>query len=123
MSIDRRKSARKDLNYPAVVVAGTERYRCRVADISAEGARIEIAIAPQLPPEVILCLSINGPPCRKGRVMWRTQDSIGLQWTERVSKATCVEQGCPFECRGAAVSRVILDDIADGALTGVTIIG
>lgn len=123
MSNDRRRSLRKDLNYPAFVVVGTERYRCMVADISAGGAHVKIGITGELPPEVLLCLSISGPPCRKGRVIWRTRDSIGLQWTGRVSKASCQEHGCPFECRSPAVSRVIIDDTQGGELTGATFSG
>lgn len=123
MSNDKRKSPRKDLNYPAFVVVGAERYRCLVADISASGARVEIAIADELPPEVLLCLSINGPPCRKGRVMWQRSGSVGLKWTARLSKATCREHACPFECHSPAVSRVFLDDVHDGLLTGTTFTG
>jgi hypothetical protein len=121
MSIDKRKSPRKELNYPAFVVVGAERFRCLVADVSEEGARVSLTLAVELPPEVILCLSANGPPCRKGRVMWRKIDSVGLQWTARVSKATCEEHSCPFECRSPALMRVIIDDTDDGLLTGTIV--
>ncbi|KAA5596742.1 PilZ domain-containing protein [Blastochloris sulfoviridis] len=110
MGTNRRTAIRRDLRYPADLIAGDTRSRCTVSDVSAGGASIETAAAPSLPDEVIICFSVTGPLCRVGRVIWRRESRVGLEWVRRISKETCGEQQCPVKCREPEAGEVTLVD-------------
>jgi hypothetical protein len=57
-----------------------------VHDVSAGGARLEIAKADQLPDAFMLMLTGSGGACRWCRAVWRSDDQIGVHF-ELMSRA------------------------------------
>jgi hypothetical protein len=84
MTADRRSSPRHALNRDALVCSreGKPIAPCHLCDVSAEGARLTMATPElaRLPDEFILVLAKRGKVHRRCRVVWRTDDEVGVQF-------------------------------------------
>lgn len=87
MSSEKRKSPRRSLKYRVQVDigGGSPPFNCQLADISATGARVVVAL-PRAPSssEILLLLGGSGAQ-RRCKVAWREGDEMGLEFVkERV---------------------------------------
>jgi hypothetical protein len=85
MTVDRRTSPRQSLNRDALVCSadGKPIAGCQLCDVSAVGARLALA-APELaklPDEFILVLAKRAKVHRRCRVVWRTAEEVGVQFS------------------------------------------
>jgi hypothetical protein len=58
---------------------------CRMIDVSRTGARIETKEALTLPDHVVLLLSHNGALRRQCLIVWRSANSIGVEFVPNVA--------------------------------------
>ena len=79
---EKRKNLRRTIDYPAFLDLGdgSPPRPCKLRDASAEGAQLSVADPKRLPDEFILALSFDGAARRRCRVMWRTDDQIGVEF-------------------------------------------
>jgi hypothetical protein len=84
--IEQRRSNRENVQMPAWIElsAGSEATYCTVLDMSAEGARIALPVAAELPEEFRLLFSRDGRDGRRCRLIWRLEDQIGVNYLEPV---------------------------------------
>ena len=74
---DRRRGARTDVDEPAYVSSRGSSTRCRVVNISAEGAAIEVPDAVFVPARFQL-MTENDRQVRDCRIVWIKQNRIGV---------------------------------------------
>jgi hypothetical protein len=79
MGIENRKSPRTVL-HPAQVADGTFIRDCILADISDSGAKLTIASPNEIPNDFTLLLSPSGSIRRRCRVVWRSDNQIGVEF-------------------------------------------
>lgn len=77
MSIEKRKSPRRDLGL-AAVVTWPRPVPCTIADVSATGARLTTDHMDLLPDQFDLAL--NADVMRKCQVVWRRQNQVGVKF-------------------------------------------
>ena len=79
---EKRKNLRRTFTYPAFLdfSDGLPPRPCKLRDASQEGAQLAVADPKSLPDEFILALSFDGAARRRCRVMWRTDDQVGVQF-------------------------------------------
>lgn len=84
MSADKRRAPRQDLQWEGLIIgsAGSIIGRCIVVNIAATGAKLALQDSADVPDIFVLLLSKNGEVRRQCEVMWRTADSIGVQFTQ-----------------------------------------
>lgn len=82
MSSDRRKDKRRDVAHGARIVCheGSGLQNCRMLDVSAFGAQLELEKALTLPDKFVLLLSHDGTLRRQCSVVWRTQNTVGVEF-------------------------------------------
>ena len=82
MSSNRRRSVRRTLGYGATIIAsdGAWARKCRVLDISQSGAKLALEDLSAFPRDFILMLSERGGPQRRCRLVWSTDDEIGVEF-------------------------------------------
>lgn len=82
MSSDRRKGKRRDVAHGARIVydEGSGLQNCRMLDVSAFGAQLELEEALTLPDKFVLLLSHDGTLRRQCLVVWRTQNTVGVKF-------------------------------------------
>ena len=82
MPIDQRKSRRHFVAHGARVVwdGGSSPQDCRMLDISAHGARLELETAATLPDKFMLLLSHDGGLRRQCSVIWRSENAVGIEF-------------------------------------------
>jgi hypothetical protein len=80
MRPDKRRSARKTLNWLCVIstVDGALVGQCTVRDVSMTGARITLDDSSLAPEQFVLRLTRNGAIWRKCRTIWRAPSNIGV---------------------------------------------
>jgi hypothetical protein len=80
--VEKRKNLRRTFTYPAFLDFGDglPPRPCKLRDASQEGAQLAVADPKSLPDEFILALSFDGAARRRCRVMWRTDDQVGVQF-------------------------------------------
>jgi len=80
MGSELRQSKRQRLTCGSTAVSldGKTRHACRLADISATGARLLVDDAQTLPDRFALMLSERGKVLRFCRVVWRKKKQIGV---------------------------------------------
>jgi hypothetical protein len=82
MRNDKRKAARRAIQYTAWIARkGQPLEGCVLADISDNGARLDVENPESIPDEFMLFLSNRGTPRRKCAVAWRTDTQIGVKFT------------------------------------------
>ena len=79
---DRRKGKRHNVAHGARIVCdgGTGLQNCRMLDVSAFGAQLELENALTLPNKFMLLLSHDGSLRRQCVVVWRTRDAVGIEF-------------------------------------------
>jgi hypothetical protein len=89
---ERRKNFRVEWNSPATIHdVDRELLRpCILANFSNTGARITGVRATTIPDEFVLCITLGRT--RKCRVIWRSDDALGVEFTDCVEMA---EDVCP----------------------------
>jgi len=82
MLTDRRKGRRRYVVHGARIVCdgGSGLQNCRMLDVSAFGAQLELENALTLPDKFVLLLSHDGRLRRQCLVVWRTQNAVGIQF-------------------------------------------
>jgi len=82
MSVNRRKSIRRQIGYGARIAAadGSWQRACRVLDVSATGARLALEEPAELPADFILALSAHGAATRRCRVVWKQGGEVGVRF-------------------------------------------
>ena len=81
MSIEQRQSPRQTVNRAAWVDTGAvgARRDCLLVDISETGARLQVDTSP-VPDTFQLLLSPGGEERRDCRVVWRSDNQLGVQF-------------------------------------------
>ncbi len=74
---ERRKAPRADVDEPAYVASGGASTRCRVVNISADGAAIEVP-DPAFIPDRFQLMTERDRVVRDCRVVWTRQNRIGV---------------------------------------------
>jgi PilZ domain len=87
MRRERRKNFRVDWNSPATIYDPERNLArpCILSNFSNGGAEITGVRANTIPDEFML--QITRDDGRKCRVLWRTNDTLGVEFTERVTSA------------------------------------
>jgi hypothetical protein len=80
MSSEKWKNARKTMHYGAWVHDGDAPRGCVVADISETGARLDVEEPEDVPECFTLFLGGHGQPRHYCRVVWRSDEQIGVQF-------------------------------------------
>ena len=76
---DRRKAKRlTHMQFASFIETEAKKCDCLVNEVSETGARIEVQEARALPDTFVLHLSGKIP--RRCRVIWRTDDAVGIVW-------------------------------------------
>lgn len=77
-----RKKPRRHFHYSAKILAGAKEppRSCTISDISHSGARLVLENDDKLPDRFILLLSRNGGTRRRCRLIWRTGQTIGVEF-------------------------------------------
>ena len=89
MTVDRRGSPRQALGRDVLVYTedGKPIGACQLCDVSASGARLSMAgrTMDKLPEEFILVLAKRAKVNRRCRVVWRSQDEVGVRFSIRAA--------------------------------------
>ena len=87
MTVDRRSSPRQALGRDVLVCSedGKPIGACHLCDVSATGARLSLAprVLAKLPEEFILVLAKRAKVRRRCRIVWRSQDEVGVRFSNR----------------------------------------
>jgi hypothetical protein len=77
-----RKKPRRHFHYSAKIITGPKdtQRSCTIADISHSGARLVLETEDVLPDSFILLLTRNGQTHRRCRLVWRTGQTIGVEF-------------------------------------------
>jgi hypothetical protein len=94
----KRQSVRTPVNMKAHLAVGERRIPCQVLIISDKGAFLKVKGIEQIPATFVICLTNFGPPCRKCKVVRRTDTGLGVEWTGRMTKADCTDGKCEVAC-------------------------
>lgn len=76
---ERRGSPRTNVQWPARLSFSGKSFDCTLRNISETGAAVSLAAAKSAPDMVTLVIT-GKPGQRLARVVWRTSDSLGLQF-------------------------------------------
>ncbi len=88
MTQEKRKARRRPLRHTAWVALGPgDLHDCKLSDISASGARIDVEESMTLPDHFMLFLTNNGATRRACRVAWRNEQQIGVKFEPRLGGA------------------------------------
>ncbi|HWN49943.1 MAG TPA: PilZ domain-containing protein [Xanthobacteraceae bacterium] len=84
MSNERRRNFRVEWNSPATIYdLGRDLVRpCILANFSNTGARITGVLASTIPDEFMLRITGGRRGTRKCRVLWRSNDTLGVEFTD-----------------------------------------
>jgi hypothetical protein len=87
-SPEKRKNLRRTITYPAFLDFGDGApvRECTLCDASQEGAQLAVADPNSLPDEFILALSSDGAARRRCRVVWRTDNQVGVEFLKDTTK-------------------------------------
>jgi hypothetical protein len=84
MTVERRRSPRQALGRDVFVCSadGKPIGACHLCDVSASGARISMAprLLAKLPDDFILVLAKRGKVHRHCRIVWRSDDEVGVRF-------------------------------------------
>jgi PilZ domain len=84
MSIDQRKSRRYSVDHGARIVwgDGSNPQHCRILDVSAHGAQLELKTTVTVPDKFTLLLSHDGGLRRECSVTWRSENAVGIEFSQ-----------------------------------------
>jgi len=80
MRVENRKLRRIPLQLPVTIDDGQggPLHNCTMIDVSDKGARLNIDTPEIIPDEFVVWMSPRGYPRRHCRVVWRTDNAIGV---------------------------------------------
>jgi len=83
MTFHMRQDVRNITNRAAWISAGDDLplLKCKLIDLSDSGAKLELEDIDGIPDEFSLWLSRRGHPRHSCRLVWRRQDTIGVQFS------------------------------------------
>ena len=87
MRRERRKSFRVEWHSPATIYQGILARPCIVSNFSNGGAKITGVRATTIPDEFALRITSHDSRIRKCRVLWRSDDTVRVEFTDRVTSA------------------------------------
>jgi hypothetical protein len=87
MRRERRKSFRVEWHSPATIYHGKMARPCIVSNFSNGGAKITGVMAATIPDEFALRLTSHDSRIRKCRVLWRSDDTLRVEFTDRITSA------------------------------------
>jgi hypothetical protein len=83
VSVERRKGARQSIDLFAFVrsIEGSKLLaRCKILDLSEEGARLRLDCPADVPQRFLLVMSTDGRAFRRCQVKWRSATEVGVQF-------------------------------------------
>lgn len=83
---DRRKHPRVEIDEPAYISAGGLSTRCRLLNVSSQGAAIEVP-SPDLVPSRFQLMTEKDRVIRPCRVIWIKQNRIGIAFDPPIAEA------------------------------------
>jgi hypothetical protein len=87
MLADKRKTPRRAIHYPALIVAGGMGARsCLLTNISETGARLRMPAGAELPDTFMLQLGDDRAPHRQCHVVWRRDGEAGIRFERPVRR-------------------------------------
>jgi len=88
LSSEKRKNLRRSISYPAFIDLGdgSPTIECTLCDASQEGALLSVAEPDGVPDQFILALSSDGAARRRCRVVWRTEEQVGVEFLKDLKK-------------------------------------
>jgi PilZ domain len=95
MGRERRKNFRVEWHSPATIY-DSERHLdhpCILSNFSNGGAEITGVRAATIPDEFMLQITRDDGRTRKCRVVWRTDDTLGVEFTDRLTNADAPNLG------------------------------
>jgi hypothetical protein len=87
MRRERRNHVRVEWNSPATIYDGQLPRCCIVSNFSNGGAKIVGVNATTIPDEFMLRITCHDSRIRKCRVLWRSDDTLRVEFTDRVTNA------------------------------------
>ena len=87
MRRERRKSFRVEWHSPATIYDRELARPCIVSNFSNGGAKIAGVRAATIPSEFALRITSHDNRIRKCRVLWRSDDTLRVEFTDRVTSA------------------------------------
>lgn len=79
-----RKKPRRQFQYPAkLITSDGVQKSCTILDISHSGVRLTLDQAESITDTFILFLTRNGAAQRHCRVIWKTGDTVGVEFVNR----------------------------------------
>jgi hypothetical protein len=89
MRQERRKNFRVEWNSPATIYDADRQLArpCILSDFSNSGAKITGVVASTVPDEFMLRIARGHGRTRHCRVIWRTDDTVGIEFTDRTKRA------------------------------------
>jgi PilZ domain-containing protein len=80
--IEQRRAIREHVDFPAWIQSDLEPVHsdCTVLDVSDGGARILVSARTRVAKEFWLVFSRDGTRRRRCRIVWRSEDQIGLRY-------------------------------------------
>jgi len=90
MASENRKGARRYVVSLGARIAAADSsvmQNCKMVDVSVTGARLICAEVDKVPDGFKLVLSHDGRLVRDCKVVWRSKDTIGVEFMRRASKA------------------------------------
>jgi hypothetical protein len=87
MRRERRKSFRVEWHSPATIYDGKLVGQCIVNNFSNGGAKITGVMAATIPNEFALRITSHDSRIRKCRVLWRSDDTLRVEFTDRITSA------------------------------------
>ena len=85
MRRERRKSFRVEWHSPATIYQGKFARSCIVSNFSNGGAKITGVTAATIPDEFALRITCHDSRIRRCRVLWRSDDAVGVAITDRIA--------------------------------------
>jgi hypothetical protein len=85
MSVERRKSVRRFIRGPAILIAadGLVLGTCVLLDLSAAGAKLQPKLPSAVPNEFILVTLRDGQLQRQCSVVWRSGKALGVHFAAK----------------------------------------
>ena len=96
MEFDRRKSERTEADEVAFISVGGSSTRCRVVNISSDGAAIDVPDAHHIPNRFRLMTECDRV-VRQCRVAWIRENRIGVQFEKAVAVFEVIGSFCSME--------------------------
>jgi hypothetical protein len=87
---EQRKTLRRSIRYPGVIDLGGDQtpIPCTLCDASQDGAQLLIDDSRPLPDGFVLVLGYDGTARRLCKVVWRSENQVGVEFIKRLPTAS-----------------------------------